>query len=123
MVPPGGGGCTRSLISGRGSIEIEIARPRLSVLGYRLHAAVCARTGLPLAWEVKTARDHETTAVPALLEWSGKPRLVRGPLPTSLIHLAGPSGPTGLNIGKDRLMLAGAANALAMRRPFCGSSQ
>jgi transposase, IS5 family len=36
--------------------------------GYRLHAAVCARTGLPLAWEVKTARDHETTAVPALLD-------------------------------------------------------
>ena len=36
--------------------------------GYRLHAAVCTRTGLPLAWEVKTARDHETTAVPALLD-------------------------------------------------------
>jgi hypothetical protein len=36
--------------------------------GYRVHAAVCARTGLPLAWEVKTARDHETTAVPALLD-------------------------------------------------------
>jgi hypothetical protein len=36
--------------------------------GYRLHAAVCARTGLPLAWEVKTARDHETTAVLGLLD-------------------------------------------------------
>jgi IS5 family transposase len=36
--------------------------------GYRLHAAVCARTGLPLAWEVKTARAHETTAVPGLLD-------------------------------------------------------
>src|SRR6266545_4991074 len=32
--------------------------------GYRLHAAVCTRTGLPLAWEVKSARDHETLAVP-----------------------------------------------------------
>jgi len=36
--------------------------------GYRLHAAVCAGTGLPLAWEVKTARAHETTAVPGLLD-------------------------------------------------------
>jgi Transposase DDE domain len=36
--------------------------------GYRIHAAVCALTGLPLAWEVKTARDHETTAVPSLLD-------------------------------------------------------
>jgi hypothetical protein len=25
-------------------------------------------TGLPLAWEVKTAREHETTAVPSLLD-------------------------------------------------------
>ncbi|MGI8887013.1 MAG: transposase [Gaiellaceae bacterium] len=36
--------------------------------GYRIHAAVCAVTGLPLAWEVKTAREHETTAVPSLLD-------------------------------------------------------
>jgi transposase, IS5 family len=36
--------------------------------GYRLHAAVCARTGLPLAWEVKTARAHETVSVPFLLD-------------------------------------------------------
>lgn len=36
--------------------------------GYRIHAAACATTGLPLAWEVKTAREHETTAVPGLLD-------------------------------------------------------
>jgi hypothetical protein len=36
--------------------------------GYRIHAAVCVVTGLPLAWEVKTAREHETTAVPSLLD-------------------------------------------------------
>jgi transposase len=36
--------------------------------GYRLHAAVYMHTGLPLAWEVKTARDHETTAVAGLLD-------------------------------------------------------
>jgi DDE family transposase len=36
--------------------------------GYRLHAAVCSRTGLPLAWEVKSARAHETTAVANLLD-------------------------------------------------------
>jgi Transposase DDE domain len=27
--------------------------------GYKLHAAVCVRTGLPLAWSVATARTHE----------------------------------------------------------------
>jgi Transposase DDE domain len=27
--------------------------------GYRLHAAVCSKTGLPVAWQVETARDHE----------------------------------------------------------------
>jgi hypothetical protein len=27
--------------------------------GYRLHAAVCSSTGLPAAWTVETARDHE----------------------------------------------------------------
>ena len=36
--------------------------------GFRIHAAVCAVTGLPLAWEVKTARANETTAVPGLLD-------------------------------------------------------
>jgi hypothetical protein len=35
--------------------------------GYRLHAAVCVRTGLPLAWQVKSAREHESLSVPALL--------------------------------------------------------
>jgi hypothetical protein len=28
--------------------------------GYRLHAAVCCATDLPVAWSVETARDHET---------------------------------------------------------------
>jgi transposase len=27
--------------------------------GYRLHAAVCTLTGLPLAWEVRTGKDNE----------------------------------------------------------------
>src|SRR5205085_7335789 len=35
--------------------------------GYRLHAAVCSRTGLPLAWRVASAREHESLCVPALL--------------------------------------------------------
>jgi IS5 family transposase len=35
--------------------------------GYKLHAAVCTRTGLPLAWEVRTAREAEVNfAVPLL---------------------------------------------------------
>ena len=36
--------------------------------GYRIHAAVCTRTGLPLGWEVKTARAHETLSVGPLLD-------------------------------------------------------
>jgi hypothetical protein len=39
-----------------------------SFYGYRLHMAVCARTDLPLAWRVETAKTHETKAVPALLD-------------------------------------------------------
>jgi len=36
--------------------------------GYRIHAAVCSVTGLPLAWRVQTAREHETVSVPPLLD-------------------------------------------------------
>jgi transposase len=36
--------------------------------GYRIHAAVCTMTGLPLAWEVRTARDHELPVALPLLD-------------------------------------------------------
>ena len=36
--------------------------------GYRIHAAVCSTTGLPLAWRVQTAREHETVSVEPLLD-------------------------------------------------------
>lgn len=36
--------------------------------GYRLHAAVCTKTDLPVAWTVETARDHETRFVVSLLD-------------------------------------------------------
>lgn len=36
--------------------------------GYRLHAAVCVATDLPVAWAVETARDHETLSVAPLIE-------------------------------------------------------
>ena len=49
----------------------------------------------------------------ALQKWTGQPRLVTGPLPTRLVHLAGAHGPTGLNIGEDRLILAAGAVILA----------
>ena len=35
--------------------------------GYKLHAVVCARTDLPIAWTVRTARTHESSAVSDLL--------------------------------------------------------
>ncbi len=36
--------------------------------GYRLHAAVCSATDLPVAWSVETARDHETLSVAPLID-------------------------------------------------------
>lgn len=36
--------------------------------GYRLHAAVCVATDLPVAWSVETARDHETRFAAPLLD-------------------------------------------------------
>jgi hypothetical protein len=36
--------------------------------GYRLHLAVCAKTDLPLAWRIATAREHETLSVAPLLD-------------------------------------------------------
>ncbi|HTC60482.1 MAG TPA: transposase [Solirubrobacteraceae bacterium] len=40
--------------------------------GYRLHAAVCADTELPLAWKVSTAKSHEVNHVEDLLNTSKK---------------------------------------------------
>jgi DDE family transposase/transposase-like protein DUF772 len=36
--------------------------------GYKVHAAVCASTGLPLVWQVETARVSETTIALDLLD-------------------------------------------------------
>jgi transposase len=36
--------------------------------GYKVHAAVCTITGLPLAWTVETAKDAETTFALGLLD-------------------------------------------------------
>jgi hypothetical protein len=36
--------------------------------GYKVHAAVCTLTGLPLAWQVETAKDSEIPLVPVLLD-------------------------------------------------------
>jgi Transposase DDE domain len=36
--------------------------------GYKLHAAVCVKTGLPVAWRVETARRQESLYVAALLD-------------------------------------------------------
>ena len=36
--------------------------------GYRLHAAICSNTGLPVAWQVETAKAHESRTVAGLLD-------------------------------------------------------
>lgn len=40
--------------------------------GFKLHAAVCARTGLPVAWETDTARGAETVHVARLLDQAAR---------------------------------------------------
>lgn len=39
-----------------------------SYYGYKVHAAVCTSTGLPLAWQIETASAHELTVVSSLLD-------------------------------------------------------
>jgi len=36
--------------------------------GYRVHLAVCAKSGLPLAWRVRTGRENETLSIEPLLD-------------------------------------------------------
>lgn len=36
--------------------------------GYKVHAAVCTATDLPVAWQVETARTNETLIAPGLLD-------------------------------------------------------
>ncbi len=36
--------------------------------GFKLHAAVCARTELPVAWDVRSAKDAEVPVLPELLD-------------------------------------------------------
>jgi hypothetical protein len=36
--------------------------------GYKLHAAVCTETGLPIAWHVESARNHEASFAVDLVE-------------------------------------------------------
>lgn len=36
--------------------------------GYRIHAAVCSNTGLPVAWQVETAKAHESRFVAPLID-------------------------------------------------------
>jgi IS5 family transposase len=36
--------------------------------GYKLHMAVCAKTDLPLAWRIETAKAHESKAVAPVLD-------------------------------------------------------
>ena len=45
--------------------------------GYKVHAAVCTTTGLPVAWQVETASTSETSIAPALLDVAGRRSEVR----------------------------------------------
>lgn len=45
--------------------------------GYKIHAAVCTTTGLPIAWQVTTASAGETVIAPSLLDAAGRRAEVR----------------------------------------------
>jgi hypothetical protein len=40
--------------------------------GYKAHAMICSRTGLPVAWEVDTAKNGESPHVPSLLDTAAR---------------------------------------------------
>jgi hypothetical protein len=45
-----------------------LAVPKAAASTAKIHAAVCAVTGLPLAWRIETARHNESTFVAPLLD-------------------------------------------------------
>jgi transposase len=45
--------------------------------GYRIHAAVCTTTGLPLAWEVRTGKDNEIPVALPLVDQVRRAHRVR----------------------------------------------
>lgn len=59
------GTATRCLLGHRSAISTRGAG---SFYGYKLMLACCARTGLPLAWRVETARRNESLFVARLLD-------------------------------------------------------
>ena len=60
-------GCQPPPVVARGATPAISTRNGGGYYGYKIHAAVCTRTGLPLAWEVRTAREAEVNfAVPLL---------------------------------------------------------
>lgn len=76
-MPTGSGTCTTTAPNGRttatrtrrGVTVPRSARGRAAgYYGYKVHAAVCTSTGLPVAWKVNTARDSEVPMVPVLLD-------------------------------------------------------
>ena len=58
--------------------------------GYKLHAAVCTATGLPLAWQVETAKDAEAPVVPVLLD---RLRDLRFPVERAVLDKGYDAGP------------------------------
>lgn len=48
-------------------------RSGVGYYGYKVHAAVCTKTGLPVPWQVETARASELPQVPVLLDEVGRP--------------------------------------------------
>jgi transposase, IS5 family len=82
-----------------------------SFYGWKIHAAVCARTDLPLVWRIETAKASELSALEPLLDAVG----ARGFRPETVI------GDTGYDYapGHETVMEHGAVPVFARRR-FAG---
>jgi hypothetical protein len=76
--------------------------------GYKIHAAVCTRTGLPLAWQVETARRHESLYVAPLLDALA----VRGYQPKTVAMDKGYDNPRVMYEARQR----GAVPIVALRK-------
>jgi hypothetical protein len=61
----GGRGCATRRF--RAGYEVRSTRKGGGFYGYKLHLAVCTRSGLPLAWQIATARRHESLYVAPLI--------------------------------------------------------
>jgi hypothetical protein len=85
--------------------------------GYKIDAAVCTTTVLPVAWTVRTASEHETTHALPLIDAARE----RGFAPPEARMGAATAARPGAWIGSRKLLTILAKLAPGARHTACGS--